>query len=110
MLVVVAAQHLLDKFVEVAVMAEHDMSAMVPNKAVLIGVAGSKSANVVVALEHFPIFVTEFGEPICCTEPRGSRADNDDFLAHNGLPFLIYLRIQHCCAVDAKLEPSADAL
>src|SRR5262245_17887694 len=61
MLVVVTAQHLLDEFVEVAVMAEHDMSAMVPDKAVFVGVAGCESANMVVTLEHFPIFVTKFG-------------------------------------------------
>src|SRR5882757_1949808 len=39
MLIVVAAQHLLDEIVEVGVVAEHDMSAMVPDEAVLVGVA-----------------------------------------------------------------------
>src|SRR5262249_34974418 len=39
MLIVVATQHLLDEFIEVAVMAEHDVSAMVPDEAVLVGVA-----------------------------------------------------------------------
>src|SRR5271169_3523007 len=86
MLIEVAAQHLLDEIVEVAVMAEHDMSAMVPDKAMLVGVARCQTANVVVALEHLPVFVTKLGQPICRTKSRGSRADNDDLLAQAGPP------------------------
>src|SRR6185436_20810760 len=78
MLIVVAVQHLLDEIIEVAVMAEHDVSAMVPDEAVLVGVAGGQPANMIVALEHLPVFVTKLGQPICCTKSRRSRADNND--------------------------------
>ena len=81
-LVVVAAQHFLDELVEIAVMAEHDMSAMVPDKAVFIGVTGGKSADMIFALEDLPVLVTEFGETIGCAKPRGSGSDNDYFLVH----------------------------
>src|SRR5262245_16832970 len=86
MLVIVVAQHFLDELVEVGVMAEHDVSAIVPNKAVFVGVARGQSANMVISLEYFPVFVTEFGKPIGCTEPCGSRPYNYDLLAHVALP------------------------
>jgi hypothetical protein len=64
--IVVATRRLLDEIIEAAVMAEHDMSAMLPDKAVFVGVAQCQSTNMIVALEHFPVFVTEFCKPICC--------------------------------------------
>ena len=85
MLIVVAFQHLLDEIIEVAVMAEHDVSAMIPDEAVLVGVAGGQTANMVIALENFPVFVPQFGQPVCRAKSRRSRADNNDLLAQAGL-------------------------
>jgi hypothetical protein len=66
-------------------MAEHDVSAMVPDEAVLVGVAGGQTANMVIALENFPVFVPQFGQPVCRAKSRRSRADNNDLLAQAGL-------------------------
>ena len=105
MLIVVAAQHLLDEIIEVAVMAEHDMSAMVPDEAVLVGVARRQTANMVVALEHLPVFVTKLGQPICRTKPRGSRADNDDLLAQAGLPLQLFSVYSNVARSTSNLSP-----
>ena len=43
------------------------------------------AANMVIALENFPVFVPQFGQAICCTKSRRSRADNNDLLAQAGL-------------------------
>src|SRR5262249_36611796 len=79
MLAGVAAQHLLDEPIEIAVMAEHDMSAIVPDEAMLVGVARRQPADMVGALEYLPVPVTELGQPICCTKPGRPGADDNDF-------------------------------
>jgi hypothetical protein len=49
--IVVATRRLLDEIIEAAVMTEHDMSAMLPDKAVFVGVAQCQSTNMIVALD-----------------------------------------------------------
>src|SRR5215470_12755533 len=78
MLIVIAAQHVLYEIIEVTVMAEHDMPAMVPNKTVLIGEARRQSANMIVPFEHLPVLVAKLGQTICRAKPSWSRANNDD--------------------------------
>ena len=39
----------------------------------------------VIALENFPVFVPQFGQPVGRTKSRRSRADNNDLLAQAGL-------------------------
>jgi hypothetical protein len=43
--IVVATRRLLDEIIEAAVMAEHEMSAMLPDKAVFVGVAQRQATD-----------------------------------------------------------------
>ena len=81
-LVVIAAQHLLDELVEVAVVAEHDVAAVVPDEAVRVAVARCEAADVVGRLEDVPAVVVELGEPVGGTEAGGPCAEDGDLVAH----------------------------
>jgi len=108
MLIVVAAQHLLYEIIEVAIMAEHDVSAMIPDEAVLVSVARCQTANMVVALVDLPIFVPKLGEPICRTKPSGSCAYYEN-LAQTGPPSFFF-DVQQRGSVNAELKSSTNAL
>ena len=81
-LVVIALQHLFDKVVEVVVVAEHDVAAVIPDEAVVIGQAGGEPTDVAGSFEDVPVVVVEFSEPMGGAQAGRPGAQDHDSLAH----------------------------
>ena len=78
-LVVVVTQHLLDEIVEVGVVAEHHVAAVVPDEPVRVVVARRQPAHMVGRLVDVPVVVTEFAEAVGRTEAGRAGAEDGNW-------------------------------
>ncbi len=85
-LVVVTVQHLLDELVEVRVVAEHHMAAVVPDEPVGIVVAPRQAPHVVGGFVHIPVGMAELAEAVGGAKTGGSGAEDHDASAHLAAP------------------------
>ena len=80
----------IDQPVEIRKVREDDVAAFVPQKTAAVNMRRGMSANVIRFFVERPVLVTEFLQPIACTQPRRSRSDDHNSWLTHGFSLRVF--------------------